>query len=327
MSSVTYPWLDQKILQTSIATLPHAIIINGPVGVGKRSLVSDLTNNILLYGLNDQLLKEHIKLIDSKNHPDLYELDKDTIKVGDISRRKDDKWDSEKGKRDAISFLNLTPSISKNKVLLMHNVDNMTLASQDALLKSLEEQAAFSYILMTTSRPHSLKSTIYSRCQTVNIKNPSREEINSWLEGQGLSDFSSLDFPSYFTPIQILDSINSDFAKIFKEYIELFSNYLGNKIPQNEFIKDFADYDLDLIEKLNFTVEVLKILLSSKLCNRKLGGVYAVFDSFTFSNLKISNIINDINDLKFNFYRVKSINESHIFNYLFSDIKTSFRPQ
>jgi len=327
VSSVTYPWLDQKIIQTSIATLPHAIIINGPVGVGKRSLVSDLTNNILLYGLNDQILKEHIKLIDSKNHPDLYELDKDTIKVGDISRRKDDKWDSEKGKRDAISFLNLTPSISKNKVLLMHNVDNMTLASQDALLKSLEEPAAFSYILMTTSRPHSLKSTIYSRCQTVNIKNPSREEINSWLEGQGLSDFSSLDFPSYFTPIQILDSINSDNAKIFKEYIELFSNYLGNKIPQNEFIKDFADYDLDLIEKLNFTVEVLKILLSSKLCNRKLGGVYAVFDSFTFSNLKISNIINDINDLKFNFYRVKSINESHIFNYLFSDIKTSFRPQ
>jgi len=327
VSSVTYPWLDQKILQTSIATLPHAIIINGPVGVGKRSLVSDLTNNILLYGLNDQILKEHIKLIDSKNHPDLYELDKDTIKVGDISRRKDDKWDSEKGKRDAISFLNLTPSISKNKVLLMHNVDNMTLASQDALLKSLEEPAAFSYILMTTSRPHSLKSTIYSRCQTVNIKNPSREEINSWLEGQGLSDFSSLDFPSYFTPIQILDSINSDNAKIFKEYIELFSNYLGNKIPQNEFIKDFADYDLDLIEKLNFTVEVLKILLSSKLCNRKLGGVYAVFDSFTFSNLKISNIINDINDLKFNFYRVKSINTSHIFNYLFSDIKTSFRPQ
>ena len=258
MSSVTYPWLDQKILQTSIATLPHAIIINGPVGVGKRSLVSDLTNNILLYGLNDQILKEHIKLIDSKNHPDLYELDKDTIKVGDISRRKDDKWDSEKGKRDAISFLNLTPSISKNKVLLMHNVDNMTLASQDALLKSLEEPAAFSYILMTTSRPHSLKSTIYSRCQTVNIKNPSREEINSWLEGQGLSDFSSLDFPSYFTPIQILDSINSDNAKIFKEYIELFSNYLDNKIPQNEFIKDFADYDLDLIEKLNFTVEVLK---------------------------------------------------------------------
>jgi len=327
VSSAIYPWLDQKILNTSITSLPHALIINGPEGIGKRSFVSDLTKNILLHGLNDQLPSEHIKLINSKNHPDLYELDKDTIKVGDISRRKDDKWDSEKGKRDAISFLNLTPSISKNKVLLMHNVDNMTLASQDALLKSLEEPAAFSYILMTTSRPHSLKSTIYSRCQTVNIKNPSREDINIWLEGQGLSDYSSLDFPSYYTPIQILDSINSENAKIFKEFIELFSNYLRNKIPQNEFIKDFSDYDLDLVEKLNFTVEVLKILLSSKLCNRKLNGVYAVFNNFVFSNLKISNIINDINDLKFNFYKVKSINESHIFNYLFSDIKTSFRPQ
>ena len=34
-----------------------------------------------------------------------------------------------------------------------------------------------------------------------------------------------------------------------------------NKNVNFKFIKDFADYDLDLIEKLNFTVEVLKILL------------------------------------------------------------------
>ena len=299
----------------------------GQKGVGKRSLVKDLSKHILLHELNESVLNEHSKLIDSKNHPDFYELDKDVIKVGDISRRKDDKWDSEKGKRDAISFLNLTPSISNNKVLLLHNVDNMTLAAQDALLKSLEEPAAFSYILITTSRPHSLKSTIYSRCQTINIKNPSREEVDHWLNDQGLSDFSSLDFPSYYTPIQILDAINTDNAKIFREFIQLFSLYLGDKLTQNEFIKDFGDYDLTMIEKLNFTIEVLKILLSSKLCNRELGGVYSEFNKFLFSNLKISNIINDINDLKFNFYKVKSINETHIFNYLFSDIKTSFRQQ
>ena len=153
--------------------------------------------------------------------------------------------------------MNLTPSISNNKVLLLHNVDNMTLAAQDALLKSLEEPAAFSYILITTSRPHSLKSTIYSRCQTINIKTPSREEVDHWLNDQGLSDFSSLDFPSYYTPIQILDAINTDNAKIFREFIQLFSLYLGNKLTQNEFIKDFGDYDLTMIEKLNFTIEVL----------------------------------------------------------------------
>lgn len=327
MNSSKYPWINQNLIHLPLSSFPHALIINGPEGVGKRSLVKDLSKHLLLHELNESVLNEHSKLIDSKNHPDFYELDKDVIKVGDISRRKDDKWDSEKGKRDAISFLNLTPSISNNKVLLLHNVDNMTLAAQDALLKSLEEPAAFSYILITTSRPHSLKSTIYSRCQTINIKNPSREEVDHWLNDQGLSDFSSLDFPSYYTPIQILDAINTDNAKIFREFIQLFSLYLGNKLTQNEFIKDFGDYDLTMIEKLNFTIEVLKILLSSKLCNRELGGVYSEFNKFLFSNLKISNIINDINDLKFNFYKVKSINETHIFNYLFSDIKTSFRQQ
>lgn len=327
MNSSKYPWINQNLIHLPLSSFPHALIINGPKGVGKRSLVRDLSKHLLLHELNESVLNEHEKLIDSKNHPDFYELDKDVIKVGDISRRKDDKWDSEKGKRDAISFLNLTPSISNNKVLLLHNVDNMTLAAQDALLKSLEEPAAFSYILITTSRPHSLKSTIYSRCQTINIKNPSREEVDHWLNDQGLSDFSSLDFPSYYTPIQILDAINTDNAKIFREFIQLFSLYLGNKLTQNEFIKDFGDYDLTMIEKLNFTIEVLKILLSSKLCNRELGGVYSEFNKFLFSNLKISNIINDINDLKFNFYKVKSINETHIFNYLFSDIKTSFRQQ
>ena len=327
MNSSKYPWINQNLIHLPLSSFPHALIINGPKGVGKRSLVRDLSKHLLLHELNESVLNEHEKLIDSKNHPDFYELDKDVIKVGDISRRKDDKWDSEKGKRDAISFLNLTPSISNNKVLLLHNVDNMTLAAQDALLKSLEEPAAFSYILITTSRPHSLKSTIYSRCQTINIKNPSREEVDRWLNDQGLSDFSSLDFPSYYTPIQILDAINTDNAKIFREFIQLFSLYLGDKLTQNEFIKDFGDYDLTMIEKLNFTIEVLKILLSSKLCNRELGGVYSEFNKFLFSNLKISNIINDINDLKFNFYKVKSINETHIFNYLFSDIKTSFRQQ
>lgn len=327
MNSSKYPWINQNLIHLPLSSFPHALIINGPKGVGKRSLVRDLSKHLLLHELNESVLNEHSKLIDSKNHPDFYELDKDVIKVGDISRRKDDKWDSEKGKRDAISFLNLTPSISNNKVLLLHNVDNMTLAAQDALLKSLEEPAAFSYILITTSRPHSLKSTIYSRCQTINIKNPSREEVDHWLNDQGLSDFSSLDFPSYYTPIQILDAINTDNAKIFREFIQLFSLYLGDKLTQNEFIKDFGDYDLTMIEKLNFTIEVLKILLSSKLCNRELGGVYSEFNKFLFSNLKISNIINDINDLKFNFYKVKSINETHIFNYLFSDIKTSFRQQ
>jgi len=201
----------------------------------------------------------------------------------------------------------------------------MTFSAQDALLKSLEEPASYAYIIMTTSRPYSLKTTIYSRCQTLNIKNPSNNEIDSWLETRGLGDYRSLDFPSYYSPLMILSSIEDSNERVFKNFIESFDLFLTNKITQTEFIKSLNDLDLDLIEKLNFIIEILKILLSSQILKKPLNGIYRSFGNFEFSNLKISNIINDINDLKFNFYKVKSINESHIFNYLCSDIKSSFK--
>ena len=325
MSIDSHPWLEKYYQGIKLVNLPHAVIINGPKGVGKKILSREIARLIISNEEDISSNNDHHSLMNTNTHPDFYEINKDVIKVGDISRRENDKWDPEKGKKDALSFLNLTPSISSNKVLLMHNVDNMTFSAQDALLKSLEEPASYAYIIMTTSRPYSLKTTIYSRCQTLNIKNPSNNEIDSWLETRGLGDHSSLDFPSYYSPLMILSSIEDSNERVFKNFIESFDLFLTNKITQTEFIKSLNDLDLDLIEKLNFIIEILKILLSSQILKKPLNGIYRSFGNFEFSNLKISNIINDINDLKFNFYKVKSINESHIFNYLCSDIKSSFK--
>ena len=173
MSIDSYPWLEKYYQGIKLINLPHAVIINGPRGVGKKILSREIARLIISNEEDISSNNDHHSLMNTNTHPDFYEINKDVIKVGDISRRENDKWDPEKGKKDALSFLNLTPSISSNKVLLMHNVDNMTFSAQDALLKSLEEPASYAYIIMTTSRPYSLKTTIYSRCQTLNIKNPS----------------------------------------------------------------------------------------------------------------------------------------------------------
>ena len=61
--------------------------------------------------------------------------------------------------------------------------------------------------------------------------------------------------------------------------------------------------------------------------NESLSGKYESFNSKKFSNLKISNIIVELNDLRHDFYDVSSINETHVLNYFCSELKQSIRQQ
>ena len=128
-------WLKDSYNSINFKNLPHGIIINGPSGIGKNILAKQISEDILLNNSNDKNIADHRSLIDALNHPDLYILDKDKVLINDISRRAGN-WDDEKGNRDVISFLSLTPSISKNKVVLIHNADSMNEAAQNALLKT-----------------------------------------------------------------------------------------------------------------------------------------------------------------------------------------------
>jgi hypothetical protein len=99
------------------------------------------------------------------------------------------------------------------------------------------------------------------------------------------------------------------------------------KIDQGQVIKYINDLDVNFISKINYFVELLKILLKSKLTSESLSGVYKDFNSMKYSNLKISNIIIELNDLRNDFFDVSSINESHVLNYFCSEIKQSIRLQ
>ena len=315
-------WLNDVFDSINFENLPHGIIINGSTGIGKKILAREIANNILLNFKKDNNFKHQV-LFDKNTHPDFYLLDKDKIGVNDISRR--DKWDEEKGFRDVVTFLTMTPSISKNKVVLIMNADLMNNAAQNALLKSLEEPAPYSYIIMTTNRPKALNQTIYSRCREININNLSVIETNHWLEKVGVTDYNAMDFPSFATPFNILDDIQNDNHNSYKEFILLMNDFMFSKIDQPQAIKLFTDIDINFIGKINFLVEFLKIILASKLTDNQLSGAYKNFNIAKFSNLKISNIIDDLNNLRFDFFNVSSINETHVLNYFFSELKVSIR--
>ena len=56
-----------------------------------------------------------------------------------------------------------------------------------------------------------------------------------------------------------------------------------------------------------------------------MSGIYKIFNSSNFNNLKISNLINELNNLRDDFYKVPQINENHVLNYFLSEIKNSIK--
>ena len=314
-------WLDNIYKSINLENLPHGIIINGPKGIGKEIFAKELASELLL---NKNTLLQDCDLLEANNHPDYFILQKDKILLHHITFRKT-KWDEEKGQRNINDFLGITPSIAINKVALILNAQTMNNECQNALLKNLEEPAPNTYIIMVTDRSNVLLETIYSRCQIFNIPNLSSKEMNAWLSKRGISEINFNDFPSFYTPLKIIEDIENDRHLIFKKFITAISDYINNKSDIGSLIKDLSSMDINLITKTNYLIEFLKILLRSKLLSEEMSGIYKIFNSSNFNNLKISNLINELNNLRDDFYRVPQINENHVLNYFLSEIKNSIK--
>lgn len=311
-------WLNDIYDGINFKNLPHGIIISGPSGIGKKILANKISKDLLI---NKNNKSDDIDLL---NHPDFFTLDKDKILLHHITYR-EDKWDDEKGQRNVNDFLSVTPSIAVNKVVLILNAQTMNNSSQNALLKSLEEPAPNSYIIITTDRPKSLLETIYSRCQIINIPNVTQKVTNEWLIENGISDINSNDFPSFSTPLSILNDIQNNDHHNFKDFINIISEYLDNKLDLNLTIKNISSLEIDLIMKANYLIEFLKILLKSNLLSEDLSGIYKKYNSLKYNNLKISNLINELNNFRYDFFKVPQINETHVLNYFLSEIKNSIK--
>ena len=316
-------WLHKPFDNINFENLNHSIIINGPEGIGKKLLTKKIIST--LTNINNVSLNEE------DVNPDIFILNRDKILINQISYRENKnkktkpKWDELKGKRDLLNFIALSPVKAKNKVAALINADKIERRTQNVLLKTLEEPPDHAYIILTTSRPRVLLDTIYSRSHVINLKPLSNEDKDLWLKSIGLSEYNSYDFPSYYSPIQIYNEIANNNQSNFKEFISILDRHFSRSESQKNIIKDIMDMDIDAIIKLNFFVEFLKIILESKLRNVTLSGIYKTFALYSFSNLKISNLILEINQMRQDLYSVPQINEGHMLNVIMSELLISFK--
>ena len=163
---------------------PHAILISGPEGVGKRTLALLISQYMLCESGNPpcgecraciQALKyEHPdQVLIRKGVPLSSEIKEGraTIPVEDI--------------REMIRITGATPARGGKRTVIIHDAEAMTPQAQNALLKTLEEPPEGTCFLIVTSHPESILNTVTSRCARLHIHAWPYEYITRRLTERG----------------------------------------------------------------------------------------------------------------------------------------------
>lgn len=158
---------------------PHAILLTGMPGVGKRTLARLLACAFLCVGEGERpcMQCKGCRRVLSGAHPDLLtpscgEKER-TVKVDHL--------------REIIHALSMHPTENAGRVVLLENAQRMTVQAQNALLKSLEEPDEDTRFILTASGDAGLLSTVRSRCRAVRVPPWPRGRIERVLTARGAS--------------------------------------------------------------------------------------------------------------------------------------------
>ena len=198
------PWQvetwDRLVARDAAGALPHALLLTGAAGIGKRAFAERLAAFLLcqnrsvapcgscrsckLFALRAQREPEELRPDGSLAQPTGHPVHPDARFVGFVMNDKSKKMYSEivvEQIRDVSGWLALTPQFNGAQVVLIEPADAMNVSAANALLKTLEEPGAARYVLLVTAHPARLPATIRSRCQRIDFALPARATAHDWL--------------------------------------------------------------------------------------------------------------------------------------------------
>ena len=198
--------------------LPHAILLSGPLGIGKSCLALALAERLLCGSENHDYacgICKSCSLLSAGSHPDMSSV---TI--------------PEKGKNITINEVRkLSSVITKTaqqggwKVAVINPAESMNINAFNALLKSLEEPQGKTVLILVSHRLSLLPATIRSRCQIISLFPPSHESAKSWLSSM-LKDKNNINKALQIAdgrPLLALDYLQSDSLGDQKHFEQLIS--------------------------------------------------------------------------------------------------------
>lgn len=158
-------WIDR----IDHGRLPHAVLLAGPVGVGKRAAAAWMAAR-RFGGMPGPVLPQYP--FERPVHADLRWIeppeDKTNILIDQV--------------RDLVGELQLTSYEGLGKVAVIEPANAMTTSAANSLLKTLEEPPGDTLLILIADRTGRLPATVFSRCQRIDFAPPTEAEGLAWLD-------------------------------------------------------------------------------------------------------------------------------------------------
>jgi DNA polymerase III subunit delta' len=164
--------------------LPHALLMCGMAGLGKRAFAQRFMQGLLCQQPVDGDACGRCRsclLFVAGTHPDVISLS--------FGLRKDGVQRSEivvDQIRELSSRLAMSSQFGGWQVACIDPADAMNAAAANALLKTLEEPSAQTMLILLADTPWRLPQTIRSRCQRIEFHLPAEAQALTWLQAEGV---------------------------------------------------------------------------------------------------------------------------------------------
>lgn len=180
-------WLKSAYLADR---LPHGLIFGGPAGVGKATTARAMAALFLCERPNKTTpcgACDSCRVLESGNHPDYHVVTKELIRYHDkTGKSKGIELSIHVIRPEVIDPAGRKAAMGRGKVFVIEQADLMNPQAQNALLKTLEEPAGRTLIVLLTDQPGALLPTIRSRCQLVYFSALCEQFVAKALRGRGI---------------------------------------------------------------------------------------------------------------------------------------------
>lgn len=195
MVPVILPWQGAlwRRLAEHLGSLPHALLLAGPAGQGKRQFAEALGALLLCESPTEGPVAcgqcVSCQWREAGNHPDLFRL---IPEADEESADAPEAAESAKAKsaqiridqvRDLMAALTLSATRGGRRVVIVDPAEAMNAFTANALLKLLEEPPAGVVFLLISAQSMRLLPTLRSRCQRWDFPLPDATVVAPWLAG------------------------------------------------------------------------------------------------------------------------------------------------
>jgi DNA polymerase-3 subunit delta' len=219
--------------------LPHSLLFVGEEGVGKRAFALELAK---AFACQNPQSGEACDVCGACRRADKFDYpkadDRDGFKRVIFSDHSDiglvlpyNRNILVNAVRNLETEANFRPFEAGARFFIIDNADKMNEEASNALLKTLEEPPATTYIFLITARPASLLPTIRSRCQIVRFAPIETRQIEGFLEGTKHFSIDDAELLSKLAHGSIGRALKLDLSK-FREQREALLKALESLLAQ-----------------------------------------------------------------------------------------------